>query len=224
MLNQYNNTTVPPTDALGVDPRMLEMPVPFSWDAVVAATNDAFPNPFSYVGDFDMCPDLVPDDGSSQRCVSYHFSCAGVLETDPRRCSSYSLPPSPQGYDYPSPPYGPIDHASPHPTSPVVSSPNPSAASRVLVNAPCAGGIPVQQEGGYTCSSCNKFFLRRDDTKRHIDSAGKQVSCKYCGKIASGRRDSKKRHLDGNQACKKAWEAGHKAGRFTERTVEDAYN
>ena len=53
---------------------------------------------------------------------------------------------------------------------------------------------------------------------------GMQVSCRYCGKPASGRKDGQHRHLLKNQKCLEVWEAGRKAGRFTERTVEDAYN
>jgi len=98
------------------------------------------------------------------------------------------------------------------------------SATRVLIAAPCAGGEPIEQKGGYSCPSCDKFIKHRDDAKRHMDTAGMKVTCKYCGKPASGRPDGWKRHLAQNKNCIKVWEAGFKAGRFTVRTVEDAYN
>ena len=104
------------------------------------------------------------------------------------------------------------------------SSPTLSA-SRVLIDAPCAGGKPIKLKGGeYSCPNCPKRFKRRDDAKRHMDTTGMQITCRYCGKPGSGRRDGGSRHLDKNKHCLKVWKAGFKAGRFTERSREDAYN
>ena len=151
-------------------------------------------------------------------------SSARTLETDSYPYSSNSPPNSPQAYNYPSPPQVRTDRGFFY--SPTSFAPSPSPlATRVLIEAPCAGGKPIKQEGGgYICSSCDRPFKRRDDAKRHIDSAGMQVSCKYCGKTASGRGDNMRRHLRDNQACWQVWEAGRKAGHFTDRSVEDAYN
>ena len=224
MLNSSKTFTSPVMDAPGVDPKLLMTFNLMSQDALVAAINEAIPNPPPRV-DESAVPDLVPDDGNSQRCdPSYRFFRSNVLGTNFCPCSSESPPCTPQTYAYPSPQPIHISYGSPYPTTTVASSPKPSAA-RVLIDAPCAGGKPVKQKGGgYICSACKKVFRRRDDTVRHIGTAGMQVLCKYCRKPASGRLDGKRRHLLKNKNCLKVWETGHKAGLFIERTVEDAYN
>jgi DNA-directed RNA polymerase subunit RPC12/RpoP len=216
--------TFPVMSAPGVDPKQLEMPIPLSFDAVVAAIHEAIPVP-PWADEFAVCPSLVSDHGSSQRCTPpCHFLCANALETDSYPCSSSPLPNTSQTHYHPSPPQTHSHHGSFYSPTTLAPSPSPSTA-RVLVEAPCAGGMPIEQKsGGYVCSGCDRPFKRREDAKRHIGSAGMQVSCRYCGKPASGRRDNMRRHLRNNQACWQVWEAGHKAGRFTGRSVEDAYN
>jgi DNA-directed RNA polymerase subunit RPC12/RpoP len=225
MLNSSNTYTSLVMDAPGVDPKQLGILVPLSLEAVVAAIHQAVQIPPPCVDEFAMCPDLVSDDGSSQRYVpSHRFLHANVLEPDSYPRSSISVPNSPQTYYNPSPLQIHIDCGSFYSPTTVAPSPKPSAA-RVLIQAPCAGGQPIKKkDGGFICSSCNKPFGRRDEAKRHIKSAGVQVSCRYCGKPASGRTDGKRRHLLGNKTCLKVWEAGYKTGRFTDRSVEDAYN
>ncbi|KAF9647089.1 hypothetical protein BDM02DRAFT_3117573 [Thelephora ganbajun] len=190
-------------DAPCVDPKQLETLVtPQSTEALVAAIHEAFPILRPRVDDFAMYLDLISDDGSSQSSNSPSYS-----------------------YDYPfSPQHGHIDCGSLY--SPTTSASSPSlSAARTPIEATCAGGWPIKQKGGgYRCSNCDKPFKRRDDAKRHIDSTGMQVVCKYCGRPSSGRRDGQRRHLLGNKNCLKAWNAGFKAGLFTERSVEDAYN
>ena len=209
-----------------VDPRLLEQPVLVNWEVFIAATNQAIPVSPPCVDAFAMCPDLVSDDGNSQWYVTRNRSCCANAPETRFHCYSSSPPPcTPQNYDFPSPPpqFVHIDHGSLY--SPFTASLSPTlSATRVLIEAPCAEGRPIKQKGGYSCSSCGKFFRRRDDTKRHIDSAGARVTCKYCGKPSSMRRDGQQRHLAKNKNCLKAWGAGVKAGHFTVRTVEDAYN
>ena len=149
-----------------------------------------------------------------------------ALKADSCPYSSNSLPCSPQTYGYSSLPYNNVDYGPPYsPTTTFASFPSPPTACRVLVEAQCAGGRPVKQKGGeYHCSSCNEPFKRRDEAKRHIKTAGMQIRCRYCDKPCCGRRDSQRRHLRGNKKCLKIWKAGHKAGRFTTRSVEDAYD
>jgi DNA-directed RNA polymerase subunit RPC12/RpoP len=150
-------------------------------------------------------------------------SSVRTLETDSYPCSSNFLPNSPRTCCYPSPGQAHADRGSFYSPTPFTPFPTHPAA-RVLTEPPCGGGIPIKQKGGgYICSVCRKLFKRRDCTKRHIDTAGMQVSCKYCGKPASGRRDGMSRHLRDNQACLKIWEADHRAGRFTDRSRMDAY-
>lgn len=59
----------PMMDALGVDPKVLDMPVLSSQEALVAIVRGLFPDPPQSVDDFASTPGLVTDDGSSQRCV-----------------------------------------------------------------------------------------------------------------------------------------------------------
>ena len=251
-------------DAPGVDPKLLELPVPLGEDAIVAAIHEAIPDPPPRVDDFANYSGLVFDDGSSLGCVpSYRLPCANAPKTNFYRCSSISLLCPPQSYDYPFAQHGYIDYDFPYspatfssssyppsisspslcsPTtvassldSPTASAPSPSSPSafasspdpnpsRVLIEGSCVGAKLIEQKGrGYICSSCNRLIKRRDDAKRHIRTAGMKVSCKYCGKPSS-RPDSRARHLSKNKACRKAWEIGFKKGRFTERSVEDAYN
>lgn len=148
--------------------------------------------------------------------------CANTSEIKFHCCSSNSLPCTPQTYYYPSP-SPQLVRDDPGPLYSPIMSPTFSAA-RVLTVATCAGGKPIKQKCGYSCPSCDKLFRRRDYAERHMDTTGMKVTCRYCGKPSSARLDGRKRHLARNQNCIKAWKAGFKAGRFTERTVEDAYN
>ena len=207
-----SKTITSPT--LGVNPKLLEVLKPLSWDVLVEAINEAVPFLPPCADSFVVYPGPVSDSGSSYRCVPpYRFRRASALEAHVR-------PDLPSYFPQPSH----TDCASPYSTA-ASSPPNPPAA-HVVINPRCAGGKPVRQGGGqYSCSICNHVFQRRDIAKRHIESAGVRVSCKYCGKPASGRRgDGRRRHLLKNKTCMKVWEAGYKAGRFTERSVEDAYN
>jgi len=223
MLNSSKTFTFPVMDPPGVDPKLLMILKPLSQDALVAAINEAIPGPPR--ADEFAVPDLVSDDGNSQRCdLSYRSLRSNVPGTNSCPRSSNSPPCTPQSYAYPYPQPVRIDRGSPYFPTTIVQSPNHSAA-RVLIDAPCAVGKPVKgKDGGWTCPTCNKVFQRRDDTVRHMKTAGMQVSCRYCGKPASGRRDSRERHLLKTKKCLEAWEAGRKAGLFTERTMEDAYN
>jgi len=226
MLSSSNTFTSLVMDAPGVDPKSTVIPILLSWDALVAAAREAVPDPPPRVDEFTVCPDLVPDDGGSERCApSYCFFLSNVLGTDSRPCSPDSPLYSLQIYAYPFLQHVHISYGSPSSPTTFAQSPGPSAA-HVLIDAPCsAGGKPVKEKGGgYSCPTCHKGFRRRDDAKRHMDSAGMQVSCRYCGKPSSGRRDGQSRHLDGNKNCLEAWKAGYEAGRFIKRTVEDAFN
>lgn len=212
MMFSSKSFTFPVMDAPGVDPKLLEMPVLSSEAALVAAVCKLFPDTLQSADDFVATPALVPDDGSSQ--------------------SSGSSPPgsplyTPQSYAYIPllPPNNDLDyHSSPYLAASASPEPPSTSATRVLIKAPCAGGEPIKQKGGgYSCSTCGDPFKRRDDAKRHIDSAGMRRACRYCGKPASGRRDGQSRHLLKNKTCLKKWEAGRNAGRFIVRNVEDAY-
>jgi hypothetical protein len=71
--------TSPVMDAPGVDPKMLEMPVPLSFNALVAAIHEAIPNPPPSADEFVVCPSPISDHGDSQRCVPpCHFLCANA--------------------------------------------------------------------------------------------------------------------------------------------------
>lgn len=202
-------------DAMGVDPKLLEMPILSSQETLVKAVHELFPDPDppQSVDDFTSTPGLVADDGSSQSSGSSP-PCTPL--STPQSYANFPLYPQEVHIDYRLP-YSPTTPASPELSS--------ASASRVLAKAPCGGGKPIKQKGGgYRCSICDDPFKRRDDAKRHIDSAGMRVACKYCGKLASGRRDGQRRHLSDNKTCLKKWGAGYQAGRFKTRTVEDAYH
>ena len=222
-MQSFQTYTFPVLDAPGVDPRSLELPSPLSLEALIAAIDQAIPDSPPCVDDPVMCPGLVPDDGSSQRYAThYHSCCTNTSQIKFHCCSSNSPPCTPQTYDYPSP-SPQLVHDDPGSLYSPIMSPAFSAA-RVLTVAPCAGGKPIKQKGGYSCPVCGYLFQHRDDAKRHMDTTGMKVTCKYCGKPSSARRDGRKRHLAQNKSCIKVWEAGFRAGRFTERTVGDAYN
>lgn len=210
-------------DAPGVDPKLLQLLVPLSEDALVSMIHQAFP--ISPSVDDPPSPGLVFSDGSSQRYVGV---CSAAEKPDRTFLCSYSSPSySPPSYDdlpsFPHHDHNNYDHSFSPTTSASSASPR-LPAERVLAEAPCAGGTPVKQkDGGYHCSHCRHPFKRRDDAKRHIESAGKRVQCRYCGKSASGRRDGQGRHLFKNKNCLKEWKVGYEAGRFTERSREDAY-
>ena len=61
----------PAVDAWGVDPRelVIELPTLLSMDTFVAAVNEALQTSSQSVDDCARTPELVPDDGSSQRYV-----------------------------------------------------------------------------------------------------------------------------------------------------------
>lgn len=220
MIHNYTSLVI---GAPGIDPKLLRVPVLSSMDALVASINEAFP----ILVDGPISPGLTFSDGSSQRYFSVRIiSAAQKRLTCSSLPSSISLPNSPRSYIYDPPtplPYADYGHPfSPTTTTTSSASPNPPVL-RVLVHPPCAGGKPVKQKGGgYSCSLCFKNFKRRDEAKRHIETAGMQVECRYCGKRSCGRPDGWKRHLK-SEACQELWEAGRKAGRFTERSREDAY-
>lgn len=79
MMKSSNAFASPVMGAPGVDPKMVEMPIPLSIDAVVAAIHEAFPDPPPSADEFAVCPSLISDHDSSQRCAAlYHFLCASV--------------------------------------------------------------------------------------------------------------------------------------------------
>ena len=210
-----------------VDPKWLvnANPTLESWEAFVTAANEAIPASPPRSDGFVICPDLVFDDGYSQRYIIHYCPCcADLAEIRFRPYSSASPQPTPEDYYY-SPPLqtAPTDDVSS--SSHITFSSSPAfSETRVLMAAPCAGGEPVkQQDGRYGCPVCGKSFGRRDDAKRHMSCTKMRISCKYCKKIASGRPDGHRRHLEMNKKCMQDWEAGVKAGRFTVRTVEDAF-
>lgn len=226
MMKPSSTYTALVSGALVVDPKLLVNvdPALESWDAFVTAANEAIPASPPRADGFVICPDLVPDDGYSQRYSNHRRSCcADASEIRFHPCSSASPPPTPGNYYYPYPPQSVLTDHDPL-FSPITLSPTLSA-TRKLLEAPCAAGMPIKKtDGTFKCSVCDASFKRRDDTKRHIDSAGMRITCKYCEKPSSGRRDGQRRHLDGNKRCLKLWKVGVEEGRFTERTVEDAYN
>ena len=162
---------------------------------------------------------------SVARSSSCMLSLLRSARTDFHRCSPSFPQCSPRSDGYlplqhdshidPGPPHSPITFVS--------STLSSSADTRVSVKAPCAGGEPIKHIGGYHCSICNESFARRDIAQRHIDYTGAKVRCRYCGKLGSDRHSNKARHLLDNKKCKKLWKVGYEAGRFTERSVEDAY-
>ncbi|KAF9781700.1 hypothetical protein BJ322DRAFT_1023069 [Thelephora terrestris] len=151
-------------DGRGVDPRTLQLPTLLSVDAFIAAVEECCPTLPPSIDDFARTPDLVPDDGSSQSS------------------SSPSCSPQARAYTY-LPQEGHIDPGLlRHPTTPA-SSNSPShrvRVLRVLIEAPCAGGVPLKQnDWSFCCSVCGDRFGRRDEAKRHIDTAGMRVQCSF---------------------------------------------
>ena len=114
----------------------------------------------------------------------------------------------------------------PHSTTTLKSSPSLPPAPRIFVKGPRTGRGPIKQKcGRYSSSSREKPLKHYLDAKRYMNTtAGMPVTCKYCDKPSSGRSDCKLRHLRSNRKCLEIWKAGYETGRFTIRSVEDAYN
>ena len=107
-------------DALGVDPKMLELPHLLSEGALVAAIHEAIPNLPPRVDDFPRTPDLVPDNGSSLRYVRRLIvSAAQKRHTD----FLFAALPLPRTLQYP-------------PHQPMAISPSPNSVQSITMPIP----------------------------------------------------------------------------------------
>ena len=69
------------------------------------------------------------------------------------------------------------------------------------------------------CSGCHTTFRSKYEAKRHIDTAGMEVRCRYCDRVVNGAISVLKRHV-GAELCQRRSE---KQGFTGERTVEGAF-
>lgn len=91
-----------------------------------------------------------------------------------------------------------------------------------LVTPPtCQGCLALEdkQKKEWLCNGCGTTFRSRYEAKRHIETAGMEVRCRYCDGVVNGITFVLKRHLKRSQ-CLRMW----KERKFTgERTIDDAF-
>jgi len=92
-----------------------------------------------------------------------------------------------------------------------------------LVTPPTCQGCSVvndKQKGECSCSGCGTTFRGVYEAKRHIETAGMEVRCRYCDKVLNGAPHALKRHVKGTFSCQRKWE---ERGFTGERTVDGAF-
>ena len=92
-----------------------------------------------------------------------------------------------------------------------------------LVTPPmCQGSFALEdkQKGEWSCSGCCTTFRSKYEAKRHIDTTGMEVRCRYCDKVVNGTTFVLTRHIGESSRCLRAWK---ERGFTGERTVDDAF-
>ena len=91
-----------------------------------------------------------------------------------------------------------------------------------LVTSPtCHGSVAVEdkQKKEWLCSGCRATFRGKYETKRHIETAGMEVRCRYCEGVVNGTPFVLTRHVK-SSLCLREWE---KRGFTGNRTVDGAF-
>ena len=92
-----------------------------------------------------------------------------------------------------------------------------------LVTPPTCQGysaVDDKQKKEWLCSGCDTTFRSKYEAKRHIDTAGMEVRCRYCDKVVNGTPYVLKRHVEESSRCLRRWE---EQGFTGERTVDGAF-
>lgn len=90
-----------------------------------------------------------------------------------------------------------------------------------LVTPPtCWGSVALKNKlKEWYCTGCDTIFVGRYETRRHIDTAGMEVRCRYCDEVVNGAAFVLKRHLE-RLRCLRQWK---ERGLTGERTVDGAF-
>ena len=92
-----------------------------------------------------------------------------------------------------------------------------------LVTPPaCQGSVILEDRLNreWNCSGCGVGFGGKYEAKRHIDTAGMEVRCRYCEGVVNGSPFVLKRHVEGSSQCLRQWEERGLTGK---RTVNGAF-
>ena len=91
-----------------------------------------------------------------------------------------------------------------------------------LVTPPTCQGCSVvndKKKREWSCSGCGTTFKGGYEARRHIDTAGMEVRCRYCDSVLNGALHALKRHVRSSLCQRRSEERG-----FTgERTVDGAF-
>lgn len=91
-----------------------------------------------------------------------------------------------------------------------------------LVTPPvCQGSLVLEDNKTkeWFCTGCRTIFRSKYEAKRHIDTAGMEVRCRYCDKVVNGSPFVLNRHIKSSR-CLRKWKERELTG---ERTVDGAF-
>lgn len=108
-----------------------------------------------------------------------------------------------------------------HVNSPEVNPAN-SGWHDLVTPASCLGSLALEdkQKEEWSCSGCGTTFRSKYEARRHIDTAGMEVRCRYCDGVVNGIAFVLNRHVGESSRCLRKWK---ERGFTGERTVDGAF-
>ena len=102
------------------------------------------------------------------------------------------------------------------------TSPVNSGWYDLVAPATCQGSLALEdvQTKKWSCSGCHITYRGKYEAKRHIDTAGMEVRCRYCDEPVNASLFALKRHVERSSRCERKWKERGFAG---ERTVDGAF-
>ena len=92
-----------------------------------------------------------------------------------------------------------------------------------LITPPTCQGCSVvkdEQKKEWSCSGCGTKFRGGYEARRHIETAGMEVRCRYCDKPLNAAPFVLKRHVEEDSRCLSQWK---ERGFTGERSVDGAF-
>lgn len=77
-----------------------------------------------------------------------------------------------------------------------------------------------EQKKEWSCSGCGTKFRGGYEARRHIETAGMEVRCRYCDKPLNAAPFVLKRHVEEDSRCLSQWK---ERGFTGERSVDGAF-
>ena len=107
-----------------------------------------------------------------------------------------------------------------HPDNPEMN-PVSSEWYELITPPTCQGSLVLEdkKKKEWSCSGCNSTFRSGYETRRHIETAGMEVRCRYCERAVNAATFALKRHIE-SSLCERRW--GDR-GCTGERTVDGAF-